>query len=1301
MHFLNSRKRRYGWLALAAGAITFSLVAAVYHGHFSHRASPDPPLSAGRAQLLLAVDGLSWDAFTEARRRGMFRRFKFYGRHVAPYPSMSHPSWAEIIGTPRVFGQRGNAHTIESRWLDLDAMRNADDPRQVVARQASLYNYQRAFDYFFDPLLEPLMYLRGRKLFDRELKEAEAAILSGFSGPRYVAYIGGADAMGHTHLNGYWPYMARLDSMIERVADSLDARGTPVEISLVSDHGNAGSFREGTKESYLIPVSFDGAVRRAGLVRVHSSRLERSNQVSIVTIALATMTNFYFADLSRRRGLAEAALSVPGADLATWLEVTNGDRYIVILGRGGAEARLRWRDESYAYERLRGNPLQLPDSMVSTVTERRWLPDAQWRAATVNGPYPDAPFRLVRSAIKQVENAPDLIVSLRDGYCYKGDMTRFVRMVRTHGSLTAGASLGIVASTFRPIPASVRSREVLDALGLQSDSLLSHVAALERHDPVSLAYALAKGGGRLSTGREDASAGAAFLRRARPIVVSMDYFSYDAMRELFDSLSSNRFRGREPGALFRMRSDTGRTRTVHALANNVDTLLSLMDSLDVREIPARTRAAVRRLRGISDFSQLTELPEAMTAAPARGGAGEPFRRAAMALWTLPYFLDAALAGPEQDSISDTRDFSFALDWYRKVRPKIDADPTILLDDSVTPRKLFEQVYSERRLRLSADPTRMPLLYDPDLGDLTVVYIPGIYGELFDGEIWSRGMRAVRDELGARILTIPVDGRCQSATNAVEIVSGLRADTQRRLARGYQRPRYLIVGFSKGGVDATEALLLAPDIARQQVAALVSIASPHYGTPLAERSSLPADLMRWGVTTPRAPACDTTDASRSLWPATRSAFWSAHASEVSQLTRYFSLSFVADMASAHPWMKLTKRIAEFNEPNDGVVTLTSSHFPARVHAIDLGTTDADHISARSASLFPQDAFLEAVVVTVAELGALKPSESRRWIAAVAHRENPRPRWSWPFSKPQSDQTPAFAASLRSPAPLPGGSSGWAPDKMFNTSRVTVTGANPIREIWPLTTPDGIRFRCDQRDMASFRREYEFYYDSGNGGSENDRANGFSIVPAAESRSGRACHFATQATAIKMTTASFQFRPVDFPVLSMRLRIAKNVSGVDPSKMRRGKNDAAFKLWLVLTDTRPAADTQTVMFGYWWTARNASGVSPAPGSLVEAFSSRRNVVFSTLPEAWLIGIGARESDGRWQTIQRDLAADIGRAYPRLPVNALKVVGITLQSDSDESHGESEAFVQSLSLTPRHVPLVLARASPAPKPRSTRTP
>lgn len=1222
---------------------------------------------SGPGQLILAVDGVSWEAFEEAQRRGLFKRFAYSARHVAPYPSMSHPSWTEIIGTRRLFGAQGNAHTIESRWFDLEDMRIADDPRQVIARQASPYNYQRAFDYFFNPLIEPLMYLRGEKVFNRELEEAESAILSEFNGDKYVAYFAGPDAMGHTHLDGLWNYLARLDSTINRVVDTLAARGNKPEVWMVSDHGNGAAFVEGSAEKYLATFSLNDAIQRAGLSRVDTGRLVKDDQVAVVTIALATMVNVYFHDLEKRRTLAQAALRKPAVELATWLEVRGPDQYVVVLGAGNSEARIRWRDGTYRYDVVTGNPLELPDSLLSQGAAK-WIPDAVSRAVTTNTRYPDALFRIVESARKNVENAPDLIINLRDGYCYRGDLGQFVRMVRTHGSLTARSSTGILASTSRALPPLVRGEEILGLMGQTPDRMLDRVSALAR---VTDGNSAAPGSGWLNTGRQDESRQTAFLRRARVIAASMDYFSYNVMRALFNDIRARAADKSNSSSVAATRKAIGRADIVGGVANNVDTLLSLLDSIDVKDLPDRVRKAEERASEIPSLAPLGDIRREWKTGETPPGSGESARRTAMAMWTLPYFLDDVLDGPEQDSIPDPRDSEFANRWLSGLRGRTADRPSRLIADTVLPAKLFSEVFAERKTIRLVQPHVFPLRFTPTLENVTVVYVPGIYGELFDAEIWSRGMRSIRDRLGARTLSLPIDGRCSSGLNAADIVSALRTDTRRRLDRGYAKPNYLILGYSKGGIDATQALLLAPDIA-SQVSALVTIATPHRGSPVAERSDIPAEIMRWSVSALPSAACDTAGASQSLWASTRAAFWSLNTQKVASSTRNFSISFASDMSAAHPWMKITKRIGEFSEPNDGVVALSSSRFPAGVGAINLGLVEGDHIAGRLASSFPQDAFLEALVITVAELGALNPAGRIAWIGAARGRgEKVR------GDNSKAGQVAPFSSSLRSPQRLPGGSSGWTASATFSATRPINTGGRVIQVITPGNSPDGIAFRCDQSDMLAFRREYEFYYDSSNGGNENEFANGFAIVPSPKSPGGRACHVGTTGTAIKMTTASFHFRPVDFPLLKMRFRIVKDLAGVDAGKLRKGKNDAALKLWLVLEDARQQSGSKRYMFGYWWPGRDAAGHFAPADSLVEALSSRRNLVFSTLPEAWLITMGARNQTGKWQTLERNLATDVRRALPGIPAGALKVVGITVQSDSDETRGVTEAYFEYVTL------------------------
>jgi hypothetical protein len=51
-----------------------------------------------------------------------------------------------------------------------------------------------------------------------------------------------------------------------------------------------------------------------------------------------------------------------------------------------------------------------------------------------------------------------------------------------------------------------------------------------------------------------------------------------------------------------------------------------------------------------------------------------------------------------------------------------------------------------------------------------------------------------------------------------------------------------------------------------------------------------------------------------------------------------------------------------------------------------------------------------------------------------------------------------------------------------------------------------------------------------------------------------------------------------------------------------------------------------------------------------------------------------------VERDFASDVQRAYPSIPLSALRVIAITVQSDSDDSRGETDVLLERLAMTPR---------------------
>jgi hypothetical protein len=226
-----------------------------------------------------------------------------------------------------------------------------------------------------------------------------------------------------------------------------------------------------------------------------------------------------------------------------------------------------------------------------------------------------------------VENAPDLVVNLRDGYVLRGDLGRAVRMVRTHGALSARSSEGILATSARPLPPAVRGDEVLGLVGVRPEHLLDRAADLRpAASPEDRAEQLARGSGYVTTGREDHSVDAEFLRRARPVVLSMEWFGVDAVRALLAAAAGAR--GGTAQAT-RIRDALQRADVLGGLSRNVDRLLPVVDSIGVPPLDLRVRNAERVVAGIGELAPLRALLPSL-ARPPRAPA--PARRFAASRW---------------------------------------------------------------------------------------------------------------------------------------------------------------------------------------------------------------------------------------------------------------------------------------------------------------------------------------------------------------------------------------------------------------------------------------------------------------------------------------------------------------------------------------------------------------------------------------------------------------------------------------------------------------------------------------------
>jgi hypothetical protein len=221
--------------------------------------------------------------------------------------------------------------------------------------------------------------------------------------------------------------------------------------------------------------------------------------------------------------------------------------------------------------------------------------------------------------------------------------------------------------------------------------------------------------------------------------------------------------------------------------------------------------------------------------------------------------------------------------------------------------------------------------------------------------------------GLRIEVITVGGRSSAGHNASQVAGALRAAGLR------DDERVILLGYSKGAVDILQFLVDEPALARA-VAAVVSVAGPIYGSPLADTG---AWWYRHFLRNAFASTCAPGDGGviDSLRPAERSAWMQSH--PLPPHVKLFSIAAFTTEAHLSRGLKLTwEMLGGPARRNDGQVLASDAIIPSSVL---LGFVNADHwdvalplerrfprLAARAdGRQYPRDALFDAVLMYVAE------------------------------------------------------------------------------------------------------------------------------------------------------------------------------------------------------------------------------------------------------------------------------------------------------------------------------------------------
>lgn len=410
--------------------------------------------SAARTRhLIICVDGVGFSLIEKMRREGRFKQFREPARMIAPFPTLTNVSMAEIlkpVGANESPGYEDNFFDVEQNRMRgglLDRFRSS---------QFIKGTFRELFDYHPSAIKSGLGYAAPpvstyvESLTDlvrlRQMFRASGE-------PVFFAYTGATDSLAH--LGGEWllrNFLSRLDDTLN---DIVRDSAVPVEVTIFSDHGN--HFRRYRR------VSLKSALRRAGLRLEGRMRDERS--VVLPQFGLIGSALLFTKEANEAR-LARALSEVRGVDFAAY--ETGG---IVYLVSQKAAATIERRGESFRYRAEKGDPLNLGSIIREMETKGKtdadgFINKADWFEATRDLERPDSVVRIYDGMHAPVGNRANVIVNLEDG-CYTGNfgLDIFTFLQATHGNLGREQSFGFVISTSLDLPSYLRAADLWTAIG--------------------------------------------------------------------------------------------------------------------------------------------------------------------------------------------------------------------------------------------------------------------------------------------------------------------------------------------------------------------------------------------------------------------------------------------------------------------------------------------------------------------------------------------------------------------------------------------------------------------------------------------------------------------------------------------------------------------------------------------------------------------------------------------------------------------------------------------------------------------
>lgn len=283
----------------------------------------------------------------------------------------------------------------------------------------------------------------------------------------------------------------------------------------------------------------------------------------------------------------------------------------------------------------------------------------------------------------------------------------------------------------------------------------------------------------------------------------------------------------------------------------------------------------------------------------------------------------------------------------------------------TPQEVFSVIFKELDYSYR-HPTYKPQISAEPISS-TIVLVSGVLNEIFSTPAFERAAAYFYKKLGIKYICPEVRGTKGIDTNVKLLEKQLYEYIDMNPGE-----KLWIIGFSKGGVDALHFLKHNKKFAEKYIAGFSAIACPILGSNHTDHKILKAlNFLHDFSESKNIPHQDILfkEIYQSLSASYQKSWFKNNYKNLPKLPFYTAVALESSWYESHIWMVLTKSFFQSSRPNDGIVDVDHALFPGYFRGLNFGIYPGHHLIGQRSSHYPQEALIEAHIITLSKMGVL--------------------------------------------------------------------------------------------------------------------------------------------------------------------------------------------------------------------------------------------------------------------------------------------------------------------------------------------